>query len=510
MWAIRSLPSSHKIYRRAGLKHFQYCFEVESQFGWLQNLVCATELERNSWVEFLERRRRTSLDESRVGAANESVGRYWSIAAKQGNTRLSFNEISILVKKHFGGLPAEEFTYRFRQCDKDKDTYLDYHEFCQFFRYFREAQAVRRIYERQTCDIVSGMTAEEFTRFCVANDAGATVTPMRCASLFNLFRNKDSDRMPLSMFTAFLLHPHHHSIVEPRQLRLTDSMDHPLPHGFINSSYNTYLSGNQLNSESACSMYRDALLAGCRCVEVDCWDGPRGIPVVYHVCTMTTKISFNDVIQTINDYAFQNPAEAPEGAWNPREFPVIVSLEAHPSPRQTNCMAAIIRSVFHERLFLSDLDASSYTPAKLKGKILIKWRMNAAGVEEDTAGSGIRTDRRQSLPTTLGLSECASIGAVRSTSWGANEQPFTVQSYVEGEVSRLEESSPVDFALQNSRMLSRIYPAGTRIDSSNYDPMPMWRLGCQLVALNWQTRDKHFRVNEGFFSRIKTAAVATF
>ena len=30
------------------------------------------------------------------------------------------------------------------------------------------------------------------------------------------------------------------------------------------------------------------------------------------------------------------------------------------------------------------------------------------------------------------------------------------------------------------RQLARIYPAGTRIDSSNYDPVALWNAGCQL------------------------------
>jgi len=33
----------------------------------------------------------------------------------------------------------------------------------------------------------------------------------------------------------------------------------------------------------------------------------------------------------------------------------------------------------------------------------------------------------------------------------------------------------------------RIYPAGMRIDSSNFNPIPMWACGIQLTALNYQT-----------------------
>ena len=35
--------------------------------------------------------------------------------------------------------------------------------------------------------------------------------------------------------------------------------------------------------------------------------------------------------------------------------------------------------------------------------------------------------------------------------------------------------------------LMRMYPAGMRIDSSNFNPVAYWMCGIQLVALNYQT-----------------------
>lgn len=37
---------------------------------------------------------------------------------------------------------------------------------------------------------------------------------------------------------------------------------------------------------------------------VDCWDGQDGEPIVHHGYTLTSKILFKDVIETINKYAF--------------------------------------------------------------------------------------------------------------------------------------------------------------------------------------------------------------
>jgi hypothetical protein len=48
-------------------------------------------------------------------------------------------------------------------------------------------------------------------------------------------------------------------------------------------------------------------------------------------------------------------------------------------------------------------------------------------------------------------------------------------------------ADPTFFAWYHEVQLSRVYPKGTRVDSSNYNPTKFWNYGCQMVALNYQT-----------------------
>ncbi|KAK8103751.1 phosphatidylinositol-specific phospholipase C [Apiospora kogelbergensis] len=56
----------------------------------------------------------------------------------------------------------------------------------------------------------------------------------------------------------------------------------PISNYFISSSHNTYLSGNQLAGKSSAEAYRKVLRRGCRCIEIDVWNGdsPSSTPEV--------------------------------------------------------------------------------------------------------------------------------------------------------------------------------------------------------------------------------------
>lgn len=58
-----------------------------------------------------------------------------------------------------------------------------------------------------------------------------------------------------------------------------------------------------------------------------------------------------------------------------------------------------------------------------------------------------------------------------------------MSSFVESKMVNLVNSQGAEFVEYNKRQLSRIYPAGGRVDSSNYNPQQAWNAGCQIGML---------------------------
>lgn len=81
------------------------------------------------------------------------------------------------------------------------------------------------------------------------------------------------------------------------------------------------------------------------------------------------------------------------------------------------------------------------------------------------------------------------------------QQCWQMVSFGEGLVNSFvgDPAQAVELTKFTKRFNARIYPAGTRVDSSNFNPQDYWNAGCQMVSLNFQTEGVALQLNDGRF-----------
>ena len=55
-----------------------------------------------------------------------------------------------------------------------------------------------------------------------------------------------------------------------------------------------------------------------------------------------------------------------------------------------------------------------------------------------------------------------------------------MSSFGESTAFKYSEEAAAQYVEYNKKHLSRTYPGGVRVDSSNYDPIYLWNAGCQI------------------------------
>ncbi|XP_025717617.2 1-phosphatidylinositol 4,5-bisphosphate phosphodiesterase delta-3 isoform X1 [Callorhinus ursinus] len=475
------------------------------------DLAAATAEEAQRWVRGLAKLRARLDAMSQRERLDHWIHAYLHRADSDQDSKMSFKEIKSLLRMVNVDM-NDMYAYRlFKECDHSNNERLEGAEIEEFLRGLLKRPELEDIFHQYSGEdrVLSAPELLEFLK-----DQGEdTATLARAQKLIHTYElnetAKQHELMTLDGFMMYLLSPEG-AALDPAHTCVFQDMDQPLSHYFISSSHNTYLTDSQIGGLSSTEAYVRAFAQGCRCVELDCWEGPGGEPIIYHGHTLTSKILFRDVVQTVRDHAF---------TLSP--YPVILSLENHCGLEQQAVMAHHLRTILGDALVTEALDAQNLeelpSPEQLKGRVLVKGKKLSAArsedgrmlsdqeeeEEEEEEEAEATEQRRRAKQISPELSALAVYCcATRLQTLRPNQvppQPCQVSSLNERKAKKLIREAGNSFVRHNARHLTRVYPLGLRMNSANYSPQEMWNSGCQLVALNFQTPGYEMDLNAGRF-----------
>jgi phosphatidylinositol phospholipase C delta len=179
-------------------------------------------------------------------------------------------------------------------------------------------------------------------------------------------------------------------------------------------------------------------------------------------------------------------------------------------------MARLLREILGSLLYIPELhDFSSDSlpsPFELRGKVIIKGKRHAQeelGEDEeddDVEEKAMAQDEIKRVKVNV-IPELAKLTLIEGAKFKSIEQSLTLHptmmhSLSEHKIGKLLKQTDTNRLLLrklNASHITRIYPMGIRVDSSNLNPLPSWATGCQMIALNLQGQDSALILNDGRF-----------
>uniref|UniRef100_A0A8C5D084 Phosphoinositide phospholipase C n=1 Tax=Gadus morhua TaxID=8049 RepID=A0A8C5D084_GADMO len=512
------------------------------------DLVAETPEEAGAWVRGMRKLIHKAKNMDEKERLDQWVWDWFLKADKNKDGRMNFKEVRKLLKMMNVDMNEDHAFYLFTMADTSMSSSLEIDEFVMFYKMLTQRDEVWKLFQDYSSDgeMLSRGELENILRIEQQEGDGCVE---HAQELIDRYEPSEMGEGPGSMsldgFQLYLC-SQEGSIFNTSHKDLYQDMSQPLSHYFLSSSHNTYLLEDQLRGQSSLEAYIQALKRGCRCVEIDCWDGPDDEPVVYHGHTLTSKILFRDVIATISEYAFKAS-----------DYPLILSLENHCGVEQQRVMAQHLELILGSLLLRAPLGGEAPqqlpSPQDLKGKILLKTKKIGCETLTDEVSDEDETVNPDpdSPSTDQGSAECPPDPSKKVESISAEYDyeailskiiekmcPLLTKSHSKLKMSRelsdlvvycksvhfrgfqhaqahykcdemsslseskarkLAKEAGADFVQHNIRQLSRIYPSGLRTVSSNYNPQELWNVGCQIVALNFQTAGLEMDLNDGLF-----------
>ncbi|XP_064307416.1 1-phosphatidylinositol 4,5-bisphosphate phosphodiesterase delta-4 isoform X2 [Phalacrocorax carbo] len=367
------------------------------------DLIAGSAEEAQCWVQGLCQLIEVATSMDQREKIDQWIRDWFQKADKNKDGRMNFKEVQRLLKMMNVDMNEDHALRLFQAADKSESGTLEGEEFVLFYKALTKREEVLSLFQDFSED-GKKLTLLELVDFLRQEQLEDEGTEELAMELIDKYEPSETARarhvLSADGFLMYLCSPEG-SIFNPRHRVLWQDMSQPLCHYFISSSHNTYLIEDQIRGQSSIEGYIRALKRGCRCLEVDCWDGPNGEPMVYHGHTFTSKIPFREVVSTLGKYAFKTS-----------DYPVILSLENHCSMEQQEILAQQLKAILGEQLLTATTDGRIPTqlpsPEELKHKILLKGKKigrledmldgpgdEAPDVSDDDNGAEVEEEKRR-------------------------------------------------------------------------------------------------------------------
>uniref|UniRef100_A0A674AG32 Phosphoinositide phospholipase C n=1 Tax=Salmo trutta TaxID=8032 RepID=A0A674AG32_SALTR len=473
------------------------------------DLVADSADEAQSWIKGMRKLIENLENMGESEKLDQWICEWFKKADKNNDGRMNFREIRVLLKMMNVDMNEHHAHQLFmvKTADKSQTGTLEDDEFVLFYKMLTQREDVLRVFQDFSGDgqKLSLRDLEEFLRDEQLEEVDGV--QQLAMELIERYEPSDTAKMLKAMsIDGFLMYlaSAEGSIFHPRQQSLYQDMTQPLNHYFISSSHNTYLMEDQLRGHSSVEGYIRALKRGCRCVEVDCWDGPNGEPIVYHGHTFTSKILFKDVVNALRNYAFKVS-----------EYPVILSTENHCGVEQQRVMAQHLNTILGDKLLKSTLDGKipvsfpspevRQAPGTVASLVRSTLQFPRCGsikfIQFNSRSFPQKSKQRLSKELSDCVVYCKSVHFSSFKHSRVHSKFYEISSFTESKARKHLREAGAEFVHHNTRQLTRVYPSGLRTDSSNFNPQEMWNTGTQIVALNFQTAGVEMDLNDGLFSQ---------
>ena len=319
------------------------------------------------------------------------INNIWNYYDKDYDRHWNLNDFSDFCNELNLGMDYREILVEFSNLDKDNSGYIEENEFEKYILKYMKDSYIENLFKKYDNDpndpeVHTGkISPENLLKFFTVKQKEKISINELCEIILQfkesipkkeqlkILENINSEnkipedlkeKLSISFDEFFLLlHSNITNVLDFIEMNKQQNEKRPLNDYFINSTHNTYLTGDQLKSNSTPEMYGFSVLEGYRLVELDCYDGNGDDIIITHGFTFCGEIHLKDILLQLKKFGFVNS-----------DYPIILSIENHLDKHHQTIMTKLFKEILVDLYILDQKNPPDYFPTleELKRKFIIK------------------------------------------------------------------------------------------------------------------------------------------